>query len=176
MPNGALLLNSYLDAPLHASDRVAGTAGAPGTPAAASAQDAAAAASGTGTSAPEAVATEQALEIARLLDAGRNTEVLARIRAGMPEHYGTAAQWAPVVQRLTTDFVRRMTRGALSDRKVMGVMRPGGQGVYMVTLGATGANQPMPPRYGPNPMGSVETVRVQVFGGKVNVLDYRFGF
>ena len=172
MPDGALLLTSYLGAPLHTSDRVAGT---PGAPAAASAQSAAAAAAGTGTSAPEAVAAEQALEIARLLDTGQNREVLARIRASMPEHYGTAAQWAPVVQRLTSDFLRRMTRGALSDRKVMGVQRAG-QGVYMVTLGATGAKQPTPPRSGPNPMGSVETVRVQVFGGDVKVLDYRFGF
>ena len=161
MPDGALLLTSYLGEPLHASDRVAGTPDAP--------------AAGTGTSAPEAVATEHALEIARLLDTGQNREVLARIRAGMPEHYGTAAQWAPVVQRLTSDFLRRMTRGALSDRKVMAVQRAG-QGVYMVTLGATGAKQPTPPRNGPNPMGSVETVRVQVFDGEVKVLDYRFGF
>lgn len=172
MPDGALLLTSYVGEPLHASDRVART---PDAPAAASAQDAAAAAAGTGTSAPEAVAKEQALEIARLLDTGQNREVLARIRAGMPEHYGTAAQWAPVVQRLTSDFLRRMTRGALSDRKVMGVQRAG-QGVYMVTLGATGARQPTPPRNGPEPMGSVETVRVQVIDGDVNVLDYRFGF
>lgn len=172
MPDGALLLTSYVGEPLHASNRVAGAADAPP---AASAQSATAAAAGTGTSAPEAVAKEQALEIARLLDTGQNREVLARIRAGMPEHYGTAAQWAPVVQRLTSDFLRRMTRGALSDRKVMAVQRSG-QGVYMVTLGATGAKQPTPPRYGPNPMGSVETMRVQVFGGDVKVLDYRFGF
>jgi hypothetical protein len=94
----------------------------------------------------------------------------------MPEHYGTDAQWAPVAQRLTSDFARRVARGALSDRKPMGVMRPGGQGTCMVTLGAAGASKPVPPRYGPNAMGSVETVRVQVFGGAVRVLDYRFGF
>jgi hypothetical protein len=170
MPDGELLLTSYLGAPLHASDRVASATGTRGN---AAAQQAAAAASGTGTSAPEAVAIEQALEIATLLDAGATAEVLAKVRAGMPEHYATAAQWAPVARQLTSDFARRMTRGALSDRKVMNVLRSGGQGVYMVTLGATA---PMPPRSGPNPMGSVETVRVQVFGGNVNVLDYRFGF
>jgi hypothetical protein len=173
MPSGELVLTSYLGAALHASDRVASTTGTPGN---AAAQQAAAAAAATGTSAPEAVAIEQALEIAVLLDARATAEVLAKVRAGMPEHYATAAQWAPVARQLTSDFARRMTRGALSDRKVMNVLRSGGQGVYLVTLGATGAIAPMPPRSGPNPMGSVETVRVQVFGGAVNVLEYRFGF
>lgn len=173
MPDGDLLLTSYLGAPLHASDRVAATTDAS---ASAAARNAAAVAAGTGTSAPEAVAIGQALEIAAQLDAGATAEVLAKVRAGMPEQYANAAQWAPVVRQLTGDFARRMTRGRLSDRKVMSVVRSGGQGVYMVTLGATGAIAPMPPRYGPNPMGSVETVRVQVFGGAVNVLEYRFAF
>lgn len=165
MPTGELLLTSYSGAPLHGSDRVANSPSA-----------AASAASSTGTSAPEAVATESALEIAELLDAGRTAEVLAKIRAGMPEHYGTDSQWTPVARRLVGDFARRMTRGALSDRKVLGAKNDTGQGTFEITLGAIGANKPMPPRYGPNPMGSIEVVRVQVFGGAVNVLDYRFGF
>ncbi len=168
MPNGDLLITSYRGAALHSSSRVAVANVARGNAAPATGP-------GTGTTAPEAEAIEQALQISKLLDAGETAQVLGKIRAGMPEHYGTEAQWAPVAARLTEDFARRSSRGALSDRKVMLVSRSG-QGSYQVTIGATGARPPVPVRYGPNPMGSSETVNVQVFGGAVRVLDYKFGF
>lgn len=167
LPSGDLVVTAYSGAPAHASDRVRGAG-----PAAA----AGAAAAGTGTAAPEAAAAELALAFAQLLDEGRDAEALSRIRAASPEHYGTDALWRSVEQRLRADFGRRTKRGALTARKVVSTSRDGGQGTYTIVLATTGAVAPNPPRYGPNPLESIETLRVQVFGGAARVLDYRFGF
>lgn len=191
MPDGALLVTSYEGSAQHSSDRVnagASTGAGPATGAAISGgragnaagepvrgRGAAAAAAGSGTSGPEAVAIEIALDFAKLLDAGRDAEAFERIRTGSPALYGNAGTWDPTAQRLRDSAAKRAARGALSDRKVMLVSRDGGQGTYSVILGATGARAPVPPRYGPMPMASMETVRVQVFGGETRVLDYRFG-
>lgn len=160
LPDGEVLVVAYSGEALHSSDRVTGATPAPGS----------------GTTAPEAVAIELALGVARLLDDGRVAEVLEQIRSGSPEHYTDGPNWEPVAQRLRDDVAKRARRGALSDRKVMLAARESGQGRYSITLGATGERAPVPPRYGPNPLGSTETIRVQVFGGEARVLDYRFGY
>ncbi len=55
--------------------------------------------------------------------------------------------------RIRADYLRRKARGNLSARRVMLV-----------------------DRYGPKPMESSESVRMQLLDGKIQVLDYRFGF
>lgn len=160
LPDGEFAIVSYGGQPWQSSNRIA--------------KDAPAA--GSGSSVREVASVALATEVAALLDAGKIDEVLARIRAASPEPFRTGSAWAGTDQRVRADFARRAQRGALRERKVMLVHGSSSKGVFDITIATIGERPPVPTRYGPDPMASSETFRVDTASGEARLLDYRFGY